>query len=473
MLKEPPLKSYTIHGSAVRDIPILPDRISPDPEGWLCEYWYRMDPRIQYRRDIEPRIRPDLRPKHATRFLTSRLRFRRECHLLGWLVKRTNFVSERTEILEAATKAGIDVEATNSTRGLSWGLVDPAKGEAGGRIPVSKSLRRKKTREDVQSARNLLCTSGSNGVLPAASNPRALWPTPALRAQIDYARNESPLPEQAVSLTLHNSAATTSRKHVHDEADLVHILEAQRSSRQATLPELRSASEQSISPVARPYSTKQSEMLPAQCSAAQGCLEHDESSLRYRAIAGLDEENLEFEAQILNTPGGPRSQQFYSLYLGESGLVELGEPPYRKSPHSSSQSKPSNVCKGDAHTTSEFISDKNSAYVVAASEMSHVKASDVYEGYARPTEQFFLDESGTYVPLLSKDIPPRTSQRCLSVSASVYDRTTPAGAHQGQEKVGSMEQHYHPRQANTYSVHQTKDGARLAQHTEIFPPPAL
>lgn len=145
-LKEPPPKSYTIHGEQVRDIPILPDRISPDPEGWLYEYWSRMDPRIRYDKDIAPRIRPDLRPLYPTRFSMSRRRFRVDCYILGWVVKGKIFEKSRNEILSAGLKAGIDVEGTNSTRGLSWGLVDPSRGESGGRIEVPDRLRPKNTR---------------------------------------------------------------------------------------------------------------------------------------------------------------------------------------------------------------------------------------------------------------------------------------------------------------------------------------
>ena len=493
MLKEPPLKTYTIHGSAVRDIPILPDCISPDPEGWLCECWCRMDPRIQYRRDIEPRIRPDLRPKHVTRFATSRLRFRRECHLLGWLIKRTNFVRERTEILEAATEAGIDVEATNSTRGLSWGLVDPAQGEAGGRISVPKSLRPKNTREG-QCARDLLSTSGSNGVLAAASIPCDLRQTSSLGAQIDSSRDESPSPEQAVSFSLHNDgSATRSNSHDHDEADPVHIPRGQGSSQQAILPGSLSSSEQSVLPVARPCLAKQSEMLPAQFSPAQvqssqlknsqrydamcqvwntiatGLLKH-ESSWQYPARAGLDEQTLEVETQVLNTAVDVRHQQLHSLYFSDSARIELVEPLSEKSPHRSSQSKKSNMWGGDAQAHLEFIRDTNSTtYVPMAYETSHFKAPDVYQGYARSTEQFFQNESGTYVPLLLKDIPPRTSKRDPSVSASVYNGMIQARAHQAQERVDNMEQHYLPHQLNMYPIHQIEDGARLSQDIGITP----
>jgi hypothetical protein len=495
MLKEPPLKMYTIHGSAVRDIPILPDRISPDPEGWLYECWCRMDPRIQYRRDIEPRIRPDLRPKHVTRFSCSRLRFRQECHLLGWLIKRANFVSERDEILEAATEAGIDVEATNSTRGLSWGLVDPAQGEAGGRIPVPKSLRPKNTREDVQSAQNLFCAPGSDDALPAASSPRALRQTPALGAETDDSLEESPPPDQAVLFNLDNGSSTTrSNKHAHSEADPVQMLKAQSSSRQAILSESLSSSGQSISPVARPCSAKQSEMLTAQSSPAQNQslqlknnqrrdamylawntiptdrLKH-ESSSQYPATAGLDEKLPELETRALNTAVDVRHQRLHS-YFGDSALVELGESSADESPHrskSSNESKPSNVCEGDAQAPLTISHDTSSTCVPVAYEMSHFKASDVYQGYARSDEQFFQNESSTYVPLLLKDIPPRTSQPFSSISASVSNGGIQARPPRAQEKVETMEQHDLLRQMNMDPVDQTEDAVRPLQHTDITP----
>lgn len=165
MLKEPPLKPYTIYGEHLRDIPILPDRISPDPESWLYEYWCRLDPRIKYERDIAQRIRPDLRPNHAARFSQARLRFRKECYVISWGMKGKNFEDDRARLLKAAAKAGVDLTATNSTRGLTWGLIDPTQGEYGGRIPVSNKSRPKNTRDDGSTTQNVLPASESSDLL--------------------------------------------------------------------------------------------------------------------------------------------------------------------------------------------------------------------------------------------------------------------------------------------------------------------
>jgi hypothetical protein len=470
MLKEPPLKSYTIHGSPVRDIPILPDRISPDPEGWLCEYWCRMDSRIQYKRDIEPRIRPDLRPKYPTRFSHSRLRFRQDCYLLGWIVKRNNFVRERNEIIKAATEAGIDVEATNSTRGLSWGFVDPTKGEAGGCIPVPKSLRPKNTREDAPSARNILCAPGCNRVSLEASSPRVLRQTPAMRAQMripqpipipDYSQQELPPPEQAISFGQYSSLSTSrSNEHAHSKANPVQVLKAQKNSRQAILPKPLSSSEQSIR-TAQPCLAKQSGMLPADFSTAQdqpfqpknsqrsdavyqawntfpaNCRKH-ESSLQDPATAGLYGRTIIIKNPVQTTAATVRHQQSHPFYLGDSASGEFAETQSNKSTYQPNKSNASNVCEGDARAPGAFIQVANSICDPVADEPSHFKASDVYEGYARSNEEFSQNENGTYVPILLKNISPRTSQRYPSVSASVYRRMTQARAHQAPEKVENM-----------------------------------
>ncbi|KAF7514452.1 hypothetical protein GJ744_000222 [Endocarpon pusillum] len=164
MLREPPLKPYTVHGVKVRDIPILPDRISPDPEGWLYECWCRFDPRINYKRDIEPRICPDQRPDYPTRFSQSRIRFRQDCHLLAWAVKGKHYEKDKNTIINVATNIGVDVKATNSTRGLTWGLADPTKGEASTLIHIPNQLRPKNTRDNGPLATSVLSASESNRI---------------------------------------------------------------------------------------------------------------------------------------------------------------------------------------------------------------------------------------------------------------------------------------------------------------------
>lgn len=182
MLREPPLKPYTVHGVKVRDIPILPDRISPDPEGWLYECWCRFDPRINYKRDIEPRIRPDQRPDYPTRFSQSRLRFRQDCHLLAWAVKGKHHEKDRNTIINVGMNRGVDVKATNSTRGLTWGLADPTKGAASIRIHIPDQLRPKNTRDNGPSVRSVLSASESNRIThKGLAAPRALEHHPVAR----------------------------------------------------------------------------------------------------------------------------------------------------------------------------------------------------------------------------------------------------------------------------------------------------
>jgi hypothetical protein len=173
------MKRYRIHGETLRDIPILPDRISPEPEGWLLEYWCRMDPRVSYVTDIVPRIRPDLRPNHASRFSMARMRFRQDCHLLGWVKRGKRYDMEKARIIGAARQAGVNIETTNSTRGFSWGLADPTRGEAGGRVEMPGSyIRLQNTREHGSTQQNVLVVGGNSSSSSHAGSLQVEQPSP-------------------------------------------------------------------------------------------------------------------------------------------------------------------------------------------------------------------------------------------------------------------------------------------------------
>ena len=141
LLKEPPLKRYQIYGKYLRDIPCLPDHISSRLEGWRYEYWTRLDPRISFRRDLCPRMRPDMRKgARASTLQMARNRFRRDCKVLGWVTRGHKFEEHLADLEQEMRANNIDPQR-NTTRGLSWGLINPAMGEAGGRIAIKDSLR--------------------------------------------------------------------------------------------------------------------------------------------------------------------------------------------------------------------------------------------------------------------------------------------------------------------------------------------
>ena len=138
-LKKPPLKPYKIYGRRLRDIPCLPDHISSNLEGWRLEYWARLDPRVRWDEDIAPRMDPGYRPEHPSKIQMARNRFRKNCRMLGWVSRGGNHKAIRADILNELHSRNISFK-NNTTRGLSWGVVDPAAGEGGGRIAVKDSL---------------------------------------------------------------------------------------------------------------------------------------------------------------------------------------------------------------------------------------------------------------------------------------------------------------------------------------------
>lgn len=147
-LREPPLKSYRVNGFQLRDIPILPDHVSLDLEGWRHVAWTRMDPRIsskditdrmglQSNMTANPRSRKKLRCQNSTIQMRT-ARFREDFPALGWVKKGGNFDKDRRKLKTRLQVADINLNR-NTTRGVSWGLVDTTKGESGGRIPVAET----------------------------------------------------------------------------------------------------------------------------------------------------------------------------------------------------------------------------------------------------------------------------------------------------------------------------------------------
>lgn len=132
-LKEPPLKNYPIYGKFIRDIPILPDHISSELEGWRLESWCRMDPRIK-KRDLVDRMPPTARSEHNADLSMRVQRFRKEANVLGWVAKGRKFASEKQRLLALLRDARVPLNL-NTTRGISWG-----SNPYGQRIPVPSKL---------------------------------------------------------------------------------------------------------------------------------------------------------------------------------------------------------------------------------------------------------------------------------------------------------------------------------------------
>ncbi|KAK2875609.1 hypothetical protein FQN49_001569 [Arthroderma sp. PD_2] len=137
-----PLKPSTWEGSPpLRCFSILPDRISSTVEEFRVEAWMRLDRRIQLH-DIVDRMFPDCRIVANT--LQQRgVRFRQAFSLASWGVSSRQTDKAIDNIRGKLVERGIDLQA-NTTRGLTPGLVDPRRGEEGGRIPVPAQYKRRK-----------------------------------------------------------------------------------------------------------------------------------------------------------------------------------------------------------------------------------------------------------------------------------------------------------------------------------------
>ncbi|KAI3057020.1 hypothetical protein CBS147352_2041 [Aspergillus niger] len=143
---EPPTMPYPINGKFLRDIPTLPDHIASDVDEFRVEAWMRLDRRIRLS-DIVDRMNPEFRI--APNALQQRGgRFRQAFGMLAW--DSGNKLSRELEskLMQTLMEHGIDPNL-NTTRGLTPGLIIPALGEAGGRIPLppTYSLEKRKKRK--------------------------------------------------------------------------------------------------------------------------------------------------------------------------------------------------------------------------------------------------------------------------------------------------------------------------------------
>jgi hypothetical protein len=133
--------SYPIHGKYLRNLPVLPDNISSTVEEFRVEAWQRMDPRICLE-DITARMHPDFRIKNNA--LQQRgVRFRQAFNLKAWRSGNKRSAHLEADLLRRMKELGLDINS-NSTRGITPGLVNPQLGEQGGRVPIPKGWRIRK-----------------------------------------------------------------------------------------------------------------------------------------------------------------------------------------------------------------------------------------------------------------------------------------------------------------------------------------
>ncbi|KAL1984449.1 hypothetical protein VTN96DRAFT_9143 [Rasamsonia emersonii] len=128
---EVPLTDFEVFGRRVRHFPFLPRQISSQVEGWRMEAWFRMDRRIRPQ-DFVDRMHPNCNVG------VEELEYRRKSFRKDFKVALWGSGSSIAALTRELKARGID-PARNTTRGLTPGLIDPAKGEAGGRVPLPGS----------------------------------------------------------------------------------------------------------------------------------------------------------------------------------------------------------------------------------------------------------------------------------------------------------------------------------------------
>lgn len=137
-LKLPTKESPWPNSPRLRVFSILPDKISSNVEEWRVEAWMRLDRRIQLH-DITDRMNPQFRI--ANNALQQRgVRFRKAFGILSWGTGNRKTEQLAANLETKMLRNGIDPKL-GTTRGLTPGLIFPALGEAGGRIPVPKPYR--------------------------------------------------------------------------------------------------------------------------------------------------------------------------------------------------------------------------------------------------------------------------------------------------------------------------------------------
>ncbi|PYI09983.1 hypothetical protein BO78DRAFT_404502 [Aspergillus sclerotiicarbonarius CBS 121057] len=149
---EPPTMSYPINGKYLREIPVLPDHIASDVEEFRVEAWMRLDRRIRLS-DIIDRMGDEFRI--APNALQQRGgRFRQAFRMLAWDSGNKLSRDLEADLLRALIEHGID-PILNTTRGLTPGLINPAIGEAGGRINLPSTYSPEKRKKRKRSTRTV------------------------------------------------------------------------------------------------------------------------------------------------------------------------------------------------------------------------------------------------------------------------------------------------------------------------------
>ncbi|KAL3474515.1 hypothetical protein BJX99DRAFT_260285 [Aspergillus californicus] len=129
------LMKYSIHGKYLRQFEILPDNISSAVEEFRVEAWMRMDNRICLK-DITDRMHPDFRINQNA--LQQRgVRFRQAFNMIAWGSGNKRSRLLEAELLARMEELGLDT-TSNSTRGITPGLINPKQGEAAGRVPLPR-----------------------------------------------------------------------------------------------------------------------------------------------------------------------------------------------------------------------------------------------------------------------------------------------------------------------------------------------
>ncbi|KAF7597372.1 hypothetical protein BBP40_006313 [Aspergillus hancockii] len=135
------LMRYPIHGKYLHDIPILPDNISSTVEEFRVEAWMRLDRRIRLK-DITDRMHPDFRIQ-GNALQQRGVRFRQQFSMVAWDSGNKRSQNLKDKVITKIKANGID-PSENSTRGITPGLINPALGEAGGRIPLPDQFNKEK-----------------------------------------------------------------------------------------------------------------------------------------------------------------------------------------------------------------------------------------------------------------------------------------------------------------------------------------
>ncbi|KAL2825638.1 hypothetical protein BDW59DRAFT_179840 [Aspergillus cavernicola] len=138
--KEPLLMSYPIHGKRLRHILVLPDNISSAVEEFRVETWMRMDRNITLK-DLTDRMHPDFRVTENA-LQQRNVRFRQAFGMLAWGSGNKISRDLEADLLQRMEDLGLDINS-NSTRGITPGLIHPELGEDGGRVPIPSTLAKK------------------------------------------------------------------------------------------------------------------------------------------------------------------------------------------------------------------------------------------------------------------------------------------------------------------------------------------